>query len=100
MSQQQDLTLLINMVERSLDMLSGQEGRLSQIEVKLAEYNSLLEYHIHRTNLLEGQVEELKKDAEKVNTHIARVDGAVKLIAIVAGSITFLGTVAKLFGLI
>ena len=64
------------MSKEQLDRIEGKvdklDERLDKHDVHLAKYNEQLEYHIKRTELLEGVV-------ETVTTHINRVQGALKL---------------------
>lgn len=62
--------------ERILDKLDSIDGRLGSIDVTLAKQNVTLEEHIRRTELLELDVQPIKK-------HVAMFEGALKLIGAV-----------------
>ena len=50
---------------------------IGEIKVHLAEYNVLLDVHIKRSNMLEEKMIPIEK-------HVAMVDGALKLIGLLA----------------
>lgn len=57
------------------------EKRLASIDKNLAVYNQQLEYHIHRTDLLEEKL-------EHVDTHVKMVNGVFKFLlglAVISG---------------
>lgn len=70
--------------KRLYDQLDRIETRLDTIDVKLAEYNAELTYHVYRTNLLEDKIEPLVQHREQVR-------GATKLIGWI---VAIAGTVA------
>lgn len=71
-------------IESKIDTLTD---KLAETNVILGKQHVSLDYHIKRTDLLEKIVLPIK-------THVARVDGAIKLIAIVSAALT----IAKLIG--
>lgn len=70
MSDSERLSRIENKIDKIVD-------HISSIDVTLAAQHMSLEEHIKRTNLLEEQIEPLKK-------HTANVEGVVKFIILIA----------------
>lgn len=68
------------------------EKELTEIKVHLAEIRVDLQHHIKRTELLESEVREWRKDIEPVQKHVGFVSGLGKLIGFL--SITAAGIAA------
>lgn len=64
----------LNQIENKIDKL---DERLDKIDVTLAAQHESLKYHIKRTDLIESSL-------EPINTHVKNVQGALKLIGLVA----------------
>lgn len=66
------------------------EKDITEIKVHLAEIKIDLKHHMKRTELLEDEVREWRKDIEPVQEHITVVTGIGRLLgllAIIAGGI-------------
>lgn len=64
-------------IESKLDII---DGRLNAIDVRLAKYNSELEFHVARTNQVEDELLPVVK-------HVEQVRGAVKLAVWLVGTL-------------
>lgn len=56
--------------------------RLNKIDVRLAEYNAHLDYHILRTDELQQTNESIEEALEVLKQHVYKVQGAAAFIAI------------------
>ncbi len=68
------------MNDRIYNQLDRLEAKLAEIDVRLAKYNSELEFHIARTNQLEDAFMQLHDDFRPVEQHVQQVRGMGKLI--------------------
>ena len=60
------------------------QKELTEIKVHLAEIKVDLKHHIKRTELLEGEVREWRRDMDPVKKHVTVVSGIGKLLGILA----------------
>lgn len=77
-------------LERIEDKIDKVEGHLSSIDVTLAAQHVSLKEHIRRTEILESDVAPIK-------THVNRVEGVIKFIALVATVIGIIETFLHLW---
>ena len=78
-------------MERIADKLDRISDRLNKIDVTLAEQHVSLKEHIRRTELLEGKL-------EPVETHVARVDGALRLLGVLSLLVGIAAGILKVVG--
>ena len=64
----------LEQIETKIDKL---DNRLDSIDITLAKQHVVLEEHIKRTEILE-------KDVAPIKTHVAKVEGALKLVGILS----------------
>lgn len=76
-----------NRIEDKIDKISD---RLNSIDVTLAKNTVSLEEHIKRTNLLEEEVKPIKK-------HVDMIEGALKLIGVLAMIAAIIETIHTVF---
>jgi hypothetical protein len=84
-------------LENKLDKL---DDRLDTIGLILEKNTAALEYHIKRTDILETSLSDFKDDLKPVEKHVAYMQGAAKLIAILSlcvGLIIGIVNLSKLF---
>lgn len=93
-----DLTRL----EAKLDRLDGKldilDSRLDNVDKTLAVQAEQLGTHIKRTDIAEANLGILRNDMKPVHAHVLRMDGALKLIGLVAVLGSLAATIIKLFG--
>lgn len=80
-----------NRLERVEEKLDKVVEHISSIDVTLAKQHISLKDHIRRTELLEQQVEPIKK-------HVNMVQGALKLIGLVSVCLGIVELILKLVG--
>lgn len=73
--------------DRLFQQLDRMEARLDSVDVRLAEYNKQLDYHIVRTD-------ELQEQMKPVQAHVEQVKGAGKLILLLSTLATIAGGIA------
>jgi hypothetical protein len=81
---------LLALLERIDNKIDKMESRLDSVDVRLAKYNSELEFHIARTNQIEDQL-------LPIVSHVEQIRGVVKLVGIVAA---FIGLIATVYGVL
>ena len=67
---------------RIYDELKAINERLNAIEVRLAEYNAHLDYHILRTDELQDTNERIDESLDLLKRHVYKVQGAAAFIAL------------------
>lgn len=70
-------------LERIEKKIDDSNEHLSSIDITLAEQHISLREHVRRTNLLEQEIRPIK-------VHVSRVEGALKLLAIMASLIALI----------
>lgn len=65
--------------------------------VTLAKLTVSVEDHVHRSNIQDESITMLRKDVEPVKKHVAMVEGAAKLIALVGILATIVEVIHMLF---
>lgn len=78
----------LNRIEDKIDTIVA---HTASIDVTLAKQHEQLAYHIKRTNLIEEQLEPIKK-------HVNMVHGALKLIGVLSVLASIAEVVFKLLG--
>jgi hypothetical protein len=81
-------------IDHLVDMSGKQMDKLHDHDIKLSEYNGLLDVHIKRTELLEEQVTKVEENLEPVRDHVKGMKYVKK--AILFGG-TLLGIVFTVF---
>ena len=81
---------LLALLERIDGKIDRMESRLDSVDVRLAKYNSELEFHIARTNQIEDQL-------LPIVSHVEQIRGVVKLVGIIAA---FIGLIATVYGVL
>lgn len=89
------------MEERILNKLDEMDKRLDSIDQTLAAQHVEIRNHIKRTDIAEDRQNNFEKIMiDVVLKHINQVNGALKLIGIVATIVGVVGGIAKLSGII
>lgn len=68
-----------------------------RIEVALARIEENLKEHMRRTELAERAIEMLDLDLRPMKAHVARVDGALKLLGVIAVITGIVASIAGIF---
>ena len=79
----------ITRLENKIDIIAD---KIASIDTTLAKQSIILDEHVRRTNLLEGKVDPIEK-------HVHMIQGALKLIGMVAIFIGILEALMKMIGL-
>lgn len=80
----------LNKIHEKLDIIID---RLNETDKILAVQAEQLAYHIKRSDQLDAALGIIKNDLKPIDKHVSRVEGALKLIAILAS----IAAIAKLF---
>ena len=79
----------ITRLENKIDIIAD---KIASIDTTLAKQSIILDEHVRRTNLLEWKVDPIEK-------HVHMIQGALKLIGMVAIFIGILEALMKMIGL-
>lgn len=93
-------------MEEILKQLNSIAKDISQIKVIVAVQSEQLKEHMRRTNLLEVRIEQVSKDSKiqteaiensikPVQKHVDQINGALKLIGLIATLVSIIGVVWK-----
>ena len=82
------LYLLLDKIDANLQVINA---RLGAMDIRLAKYNSELEFHVARTTQLEDELLPIVK-------HVEQVRGATKLAAAIGAIGAFVGSIAWIWG--
>jgi len=66
------------------EKLDKLEGIANKQEVNLAKLTVSVEEHVKRSNMMEDEQKEIRKEIEPIKAHVSKVEGAVKLLAALA----------------
>lgn len=80
-------------IEEKLDLISE---NISEIKIVQAEQAKDLKYHIKRTDLSEERLEKVEEQVIQLTTTKHKLDGAFKVIGMIASFAAFCLGVAKL----
>lgn len=86
---------ILKKIESKIDKIADDLVEIKIVQVK--EQVSLDE-HIRRTELLEYAQEEIFEELKPIKMHIGQVNGAFKVIGLLASLASVVGLVFKLFG--
>ena len=72
--------------KRLEDKIDKLDGRLDKIDIKQAEMNQDLKYHIKRTDLIEAELRPIKKHVDIMNL-LAKISSVVLSLVLAAKSL-------------
>ena len=81
-------------LEEKLDKI---DGRLSSIDVTLAKQEVNLQEHMRRTQLNEQAIEKITENLVPINKHVGHVEGAFKVLGMIATAAGVIVGIAKIF---
>lgn len=81
----------MNELEKINDKLDKMSEMMSEIQVSQARTEVSIVEHIRRTDLLEENMELIKKDMAPVKEHVAKVNLVAKIVAGVLGAAVTIG---------
>lgn len=86
----------LDRIESKLDTL---DKRLDKMDVHMAVYNEQLKIHIAGVNDARTDIRRIDRDIEPIKSHVARMEGALKLVGIIAMVVSIGAGIAKILSL-
>lgn len=99
---------MIDVLNKIVEYIEKLDSRLDKIDKTLIAQHESLKHHIYRTDLAEDRIDKFEKETKQelrdihkelnpIKAHVNRIDGAFKLIGIIATVVGIAATIYNLF---